>query len=159
MKATKRVASEKDIEYVVTDATMESHSNDNRIDMAMRANLQVDGVHCEVSSSFNGGYLDFQSWICVETTKGTLTFSNFIAPSVWHKISFKRKEDGVVLTRQVYEEGFPTYYYMTKAFAGLVEGTHKEDWGFVGMTDISDSIIQCKIIDSIYQKAGFPLRA
>ncbi|KAH8684426.1 putative oxidoreductase [Tricladium varicosporioides] len=121
---------------------------------------------------------------CVRTVK----MSNFLAPSIWHKITVqeewttRRVSDKVVLkkwtgkerrwkgvpdVKKVYtwpvEEGseakkgedwWTTYRYELEEFVDRVKGRKGNGVWMSG----EDSIGQMKAIDSVYEKAGLPLR-
>ncbi|KAI8922780.1 hypothetical protein BC831DRAFT_474311 [Entophlyctis helioformis] len=125
----------------VIAAKMTTWDKDPRIDLAMDADLVYpSGLTSNVSSEH-----------------GTVTVTNFIAPSVYHAVVFARK-NGSTLSEKVYgDDAQSTYYHQMKAFIGAVRG-EVADFAAVGLTDVHDAIENMRVIDQIYTKAGLPVR-
>ncbi|PRP74423.1 hypothetical protein PROFUN_06552 [Planoprotostelium fungivorum] len=127
----------------------------DKIDIEMEADLAFSRDRTlHLIASFNKRYVDVKSMLpkaIVQGTKGTITLSNWIAPSYWHSISVEA--EGQTRKEKVYREGWTTYRYQLEEFVNAVRGRETSRW-----ITAEDSIGNMKWIDEVYEKSGLGRR-
>eukprot|EP01117_Protostelium_nocturnum_P015254 TRINITY_DN5894_c0_g1_i2.p1 TRINITY_DN5894_c0_g1~~TRINITY_DN5894_c0_g1_i2.p1 ORF type:complete len:108 (-),score=8.52 TRINITY_DN5894_c0_g1_i2:225-548(-) len=83
--------------------------------------------------------------------KGTIEFSNWLAPHAWHTIT--TRSEGINRTEKVYKEGWSTYRYQLEAFATKLSGKEPDSW-----VSLDDSVGNMASIDLVYEKSGLGRR-
>jgi len=86
----------------------------------------------------------------VEGTKGSAYFYNFVLPFAYHYITVTK--DGQTRTEKDYGQGDSTYTYQLQAFADAVQRS------LPFSSTAQDGILNMKVIDMIYTKAGLTPR-
>ncbi|KAI9205439.1 NAD binding oxidoreductase [Polychytrium aggregatum] len=144
----------------VENATATRWTKDDKIDVNMTATLVgAAGIQGSITAMFQAGLLSFEATITVVGDAGTLTYTNFIAPSIYHAIELKPKNGSGKLRKEYTpQDGYkPTYFYQMRAFLDAVQRKNA-DYEAVGLTETGDALINMTVIDAIYTKAGLPLR-
>ncbi|KAJ3256994.1 hypothetical protein HK103_004977 [Boothiomyces macroporosus] len=140
----------------VITSEMKSLEADKNIDVSLVAELEYpSGIKSKVQAGFDLGMLEgiIDSRIEIIGSLGSVKVSNFIAPYAYHSVDFKGN-NGKSACEKVYDEGHSTYYYQMRSFLDVLHGRISE-FSTVGLTDIYDSIENMKVIDAMYEKAGF----
>ncbi|KAJ1567085.1 hypothetical protein HK405_007236, partial [Cladochytrium tenue] len=146
-------------EYTIESAEATPLPRDGRIDMRMIATLRhSSGVSAKVLARLDGSLLEMAFNITAVGDQGTLKFTNFIAPSLYHSLEIKRKDGSRQKTSVYSDDGhMATYWHQMKAFLAAVDGKIKADeYEEVGLTSLDDAVRTMKVIDAIYEKAGLP---
>ncbi len=118
------------------------------IDRAMKAsfvwpNGMTGSIHCSLWSM---SLLNLSAHVYGEN--GELHVINPYLPHLWNR--FKLKLNGKTVKERI--KGDSTYTYQLRSFLQRIEN------GPTYANDLSDAIANMRLIDSIYEKAGLPLR-
>lgn len=94
-----------------------------QVDKGMRAEMKFPhDVTGKIEANFTTSYWNpgqIIPWLQVEGDQGTLTMTNWLIPTLYHKITVTKK-DGTKRTEQKYGEGWSTYRYQLEEFVKLV---------------------------------------
>ncbi|KAF8934463.1 hypothetical protein EDD21DRAFT_338657 [Dissophora ornata] len=95
-----------------------------------------------------------------ETDDKIFTFGVYALPGVYHYLSIKDKATGKTENLpKVYGEGYSTYKYQLDAFVkGVKSGGKDAATTIPGWVTGEDSVLNMKVIDSIYTTAGMKVR-
>ncbi|KAJ3273216.1 hypothetical protein HDV01_004718 [Terramyces sp. JEL0728] len=143
----------------VIKSEMKPLESDKNIDIAVTAELEYpSGIKSRVQAGFDMALLEgiLESNIEIVGTSGTAKISNFIAPYAYHSVEYK-SISGKSACEKVYDEGHSTYFYQMRSFLDILHG-RISDFTTVGLTDVYDSVENMKVIDAMYEKAGFAKR-
>ncbi|KAI9360846.1 putative dehydrogenase [Zopfochytrium polystomum] len=150
----------------VLSATPTLSATDARVDTAMEADILFKGsgvtanLKCNLKASLLG--LNMSATVTGESG-ATLTWTNFILPSVYHAFEFKDANGGNKKTKKEYGLGgdahMTTYWHQMRRFLAAARGElAPADYKEAGLTPLEDSVVTMSVIDDIYRKAGLPLR-
>jgi len=122
------------------------------VESGMKAQLKFpNGCTAEIVADFRANGWIPSSTLDVQGDNGTLHCSNWIFPSLWHKL-----EVAVIhapkKVEQVYGNGQSTYWYQLRAFLDEVRGGQKCE------TSADDAIKNMVAIDTVYKKAKMKVR-
>jgi len=124
-----------------------------QIDESMQATLTFpSGAVARLDYSLRAW--TFRSRITVRGDKGELELSGFPLFSMVHSLTVKDLASGKSRTEKIYgEEQESTYFHQLKAFVKTVRGDAE-----ACKSTKEDAILNMKVIDSIYEKAGLQVR-
>ncbi|KAJ3116472.1 hypothetical protein HK098_006583, partial [Nowakowskiella sp. JEL0407] len=181
--ARKLIFNEEPVSVISAKPTL--HSPD--IDSVMKFRLLFSNDRtCDITVSFIGPFVESLSNSVTNLVVNAVSdesvdqlpdleirFSNFIAPSVWCKMSVKHlrsgKVDTINLTNAAGDilkiqgsDGFAhnemvTYWHQLSLFSKLVNKTITDEEK-QALTFTNDAVKNMKVIDSVYEKAGMKLR-
>jgi len=95
----------------------------------------------------------FKTSVVVTGDKGRLELSGFPLFSMFHSITVTNKESRKSRTEKCYGDNESTYWYQLKAFVQTVRGNKN-----ACISTKEDAILNMKVIDAIYEKAGLVKR-
>ncbi|KAF9929170.1 hypothetical protein BGZ65_005918 [Modicella reniformis] len=104
-------------------------------------------------------YREFFPSVIVETDQKIFTFGVFLYPTLYHFFTLKDKVTGKTENLpKAYGEGYTTYHYQLEAFIKAVKNDGRDTSLIAGWMRGEDSVLNMKVIDAIYTRAGMKIR-
>jgi predicted dehydrogenase len=151
----------------VISAEAEPHYTDPKVDRNMHAVLEFPNsitaeLYCSLGMPGRGPFGLIPAWPRVDLTVnlegGTVVLSNYVLPTLYHTLTVtptkgKKRTEKVYRFKDGYGENWMTYRYQLEAFVAQVRGRAPQTW-----ISEQESVGQMEVLESIYKKAGLPVR-